>query len=1230
MSKANLFEGFVNEYPVSKTLRFSLIPVGKTLENIEKDGVLDCDEKRADDYKKVKKLLDEYYKNFIEEALIGIELDVQDLVEYENLYNIKSKSDKEKLDFEKVHDRLRKQIVRHLKSNEKYKTLFKKEVIENELVEFLEGRETDIELVKTFKGYATMFQGFWDARKNIFTDEAKSTAIAYRIVHDNLPRFISNKNIYEYKIKSAMENKLEEIGRNLKSRTGLQDICDIFDIEYFSKTVTQSGIELYNLILGGYSPDENTKIRGMNEAVHIYNQENKGSKIPVLKFLYKQILSDTNTFSFIADSFDCDNDVLEALRIFYDEFDNIILDQMTGAARLLRSVREYSLNGIYIRNDKTIADLSNVLFGNWSHIGNCMNAKYEEENPGKLTEKYLEKRKKYFDGFDSFSVEYIEVCIGEKITDKLGDKIDELIAAVRAAYSDAESLIRNPYEGRHLVNDNIAVKKIKLLLDTMKSLGTFIRFFAGTGKEPDKDELFYAELDRYIKVLDNLNSMYNKTRNYVTKKPYSTEKYKLNFDNAELLSGWDLNKETSKASVILKKDGLYYLGIMKKNNRKVFVNVPEAEEDSDCFEKMEYKLLPGPNKMLPKVFFAKSNIDYYAPSAEINRIYETGTFKKGDNFNLEDCHAIIDYFKESLDKNEDWKVFNFEFSDTSSYEDIGEFYKEVQQQGYKINFKRISSSYIDELVESGKLYLFQIYNKDFSKFSKGTENLHTMYWKALFDPPNLKNVIYKLNGDAEIFFRRKSITEEEKIVHPANVEVENKSEETKKDKPVSLFDYDIIKDRRFTVDKFQFHVPITMNFKAIDRKSDLNLRMRQAIKDCDDMHIIGIDRGERHLLYISVIDLEGNIVEQESMNIIKSEYNGKEHSVNYHNLLDDREGDRQKARQEWSTIENIKELKAGYMSQIVHKVTNLMMKYNAIVVLEDLNSGFKRGRQKVEKQVYQNFEKALIDKLNYYIDKKADVNEIAGLYKPLQLTKEFDSFKKLGKQSGALFYVPAWNTSKIDPTTGFVNLLSVRYESKEKAKSFIEKIKKISYVSDSCGKYYAFNLDFKDFTEKGEGTKTNWNVCSFGNRIYNARNKEGYFESKSIDLTESFGQLFSKYGVEKSEDMKDQILAIEDVDFYKSFMHLFKLMMQIRNSESNGIVDYLQSPVKNAKGEFFNSDNVIGNEAPENADANGAYNIARKGLWVVQQIKSLPDSQLNKVKLAMTNKEWISFAQKGK
>ena len=58
-----------------------------------------------------------------------------------------------------------------------------------------------------------------------------------------------------------------------------------------------------------------------------------------------------------------------------------------------------------------------------------------------------------------------------------------------------------------------------------------------------------------------------------------------------------------------------------------------------------------------------------------------------------------------------------------------------------------------------------------------------------------------------------------------------------------------------------------------------------------------------------------------------------------------------------------------------------MVKYRAITALEDLNFGLA-WQTKVEKQVYQKFERMLIDKLNYLVDKKA-VPESFGLLKPI-------------------------------------------------------------------------------------------------------------------------------------------------------------------------------------------------------------------------------------------------------
>ena len=53
------FQGFINLFSVSKTLRFELIPDEKTKNNIEAKGLLQSDKQRADDYKRVKHIIDE-------------------------------------------------------------------------------------------------------------------------------------------------------------------------------------------------------------------------------------------------------------------------------------------------------------------------------------------------------------------------------------------------------------------------------------------------------------------------------------------------------------------------------------------------------------------------------------------------------------------------------------------------------------------------------------------------------------------------------------------------------------------------------------------------------------------------------------------------------------------------------------------------------------------------------------------------------------------------------------------------------------------------------------------------------------------------------------------------------------------------------------------------------------------------------------------------------------------
>ncbi|MBR4498246.1 MAG: type V CRISPR-associated protein Cas12a/Cpf1 [Bacteroidales bacterium] len=1255
------FSKFCGLYQLSKTLRFELKPIGKTKENIEKNGILERDSERATAYKAVKKVIDEYHKSFIELKLADLVLMQNQLEEFYMLYHLPTSDQKRKTDLPKIQESLHKQISDRFVKDDYYKRLFGKELIREDLTEFVStpyyekiirsvpGNEQlsneEVKLIQEntqreiaqFNDFTTYFVGFYDNRRNMYVAEDKATSIAHRMINENLPKFVDNMDVFEKIAASDVSQHFDELYKAMEPYLNVCNLADMFKLDYFSMVLTQTQIDVYNAIIGGKTLDDGTKIQGLNEYINLYNQQQKDKtkRLPKLKPLFKQILSERNAISWLPEEFENDNDMLQSIEKCYQDLN----EQVFGALKLLlTNIKDYDLEHIYLPNDLQLTDISQKHFGNWSVIKNAVLEETLSANPKKKSEsgeKYDERIAKLLKSNDSYSIGFINDLLKSKIDDykplenyfaemgaednENGQKLNHF-ARIGNAYTEIKTLLNTTYpEGKSLSQDKANVEKIKNLLDAIKNLQHFVKPLLGSGTESEKDNRFYGDFAPLWETLDQITPLYNMVRNRMTKKPYSEEKIKINFDNSTLLSGWDLNKEPDNTCTILRKDGLYYLAIMNKKNNKVF-DVKNLVSNGECYEKMEYKLLPGANKMLPKVFFSKSRVDEFKPSEKLLSNYEKGTHKKGDNFSIDDCHALIDFFKKSIEKHEDWCKFGFDFSNTKSYEDLSGFYREVEQQGYKISFRNVSVDYIDQLVDEGKIYLFQIYNKDFSPFSKGTPNMHTLYWKALFDERNLTDVVYKLNGEAEVFFRKHSLVAA-KPTHPANWPIANKNVQNKKKE--STFAYDLIKDRRYTVDKFQFHVPITMNFKALGL-NNINSLANAHLKESNATHIIGIDRGERHLLYLSLIDLKGNIVEQYSLNEIVNEYNGNTYRTNYHNLLDSKEKQRDEARRSWQTIENIKELKEGYMSQVVHKIAELMVKYNAIVVLEDLNLGFMRGRQKVEKQVYQKFEKMLIDKLNYLVDKKLDADATGGVLNAYQLTNKFESFQKMGKQSGFLFYIPAWNTSKMDPTTGFVNLFDTRYENMEKAKAFFGKFDSIRF--NSAKGWFELAFDYDNFTTKAEGTQTKWTLCTYGTRIETKRNSEknNEFDSVEFDLTERIKKLFAKYKLDLNGNLKEQICNQSDASFFKDLLHLLHLTMQMRNSITGTATDYLLSPVMNSKGEFFDSRHC-GKNLPENADANGAYNIARKGLWVIEQIKQSDD--VTKIKLAISNKDWMRYAQ---
>lgn len=1345
-NQKSVFTSYTGQYPVSKTLRNELIPVGRTLEHILREGLLKNDEKRAEDYKTAKTIIDNYHRYFIETVLSQAFFDWKELKEALDAYR-KKEIDLKKL--EDVQKKYRGQIQKCFSKNDRYKTLTSptpsdlfKELLPDFFTSHPENKE-DEKAVQTFKGFATYFKGFQENRKNVYSSDAVSTAVPYRVVHDNFPKFLQNMTTFNFLLENCPQ-VLADTEKELSHILAGKPLKEIFCLEGFNSVLAQKGIDFYNQIIGGVAEKQGqVKLRGLNEFINLYWQQHKdfasNHRRVKMVALFKQILSDRSTLSFVLNAIENDRQIKSGVQEFYNT-----LEQKEGiedkeisffdaCGSFMDTFNAADMDKVYI-SAKDLTVVSQVLFGRWDELQIRMN-RYAEHTFKNKTEKARwikniaentsEKRKGEFSikelddalSFVSDDIDPADIRIKDYFSVKYKTKqnktdteqevaclsFTEAVRQIKNQWNEIQPVLASLTEDSHIRENPDDIDKLKQFLDSCQDLLHRLKPF-NVSFDVDKDTVFYSLFDFMYGKISEIIPLYNRVRNYVTKKQLSAGKYKLMFDVPTLLDGWPVGQEIANACTILIRGNKYYLGIMNKKFKKNW-NPPKIENDSEEFyEKMCYLQAADPSKDVQNLIvknnitvkingrkeksgeFAGQNLKLeqakkqYLPP-EINEIRKSKSYSVSSaNFSKSDLTKFIDYYKQRV--IEYYNKYQFTFKDSSEYRDFSEFTDHVNAQAYQINLEKISKKYIDSLVENGSLYLFQIYNKDFAGGAKGKKNLHTMYWDALFTKENLSDVVLKLNGGAELFYREASI--KKPVVHRAGEKVVNRTlsdgtsmSETVHDELFKFYNkrlgkdlskeakelvdsgkvtvntvrYDIVKDRHYTEPKFLFHVPITLNFKADGKNEYMNERVRRFLRQNPDINIIGIDRGERNLLYISIVNQKGEILNQYSFNEVTQErlFVGdgkstltKKVKVDYHEKLDLREKERDAARKNWQAIGKIAELKEGYLSAVIHELCTLMIQYNAIIVMEDLNFGFKRGRFKVEKQIYQKFENMLIDKLNYLVFKDKGLQDPGGVLKAYQLANKRKTANETGKQSGFIFYVPAGYTSKIDPVTGFVNLFDLKgLTNTQKKREFFEKFEEIRYEPESD--MFRFTFDYKDFLGKDaqKPKKTKWTVYSNDKRIkYDVKTK-GY---QDVFVTENLKKLFTAMNIpwEQGENLFDVIMAygageadrkdLQTIHFFDELYRTFVLILQMRNSNSRTGEDFIISPVKNENGAFFDSriQEKLGEEAklPKDADANGAYHIALKGLYLLRQFDKTPEDKLKKVDMKISNTDWFNFRQK--
>lgn len=1337
---------FTNLFQVAKTLRFELVPEEKTKERFASwirqineqeelnigDNLFFKDKQIAEAYPVVKSILDKIHEDLITSSLSSEDAKKIDFSEYYNLYA----KDKKQIS-NVLETKLREKICKtYIMNEEPYSIINKRGIIPYILSK---EKETECyskflnidnhkleEHLANFKGFHTFLGGYNENRKNYYAVEDKSTAVAARIVSDNLPTFCNNiiqftekreeyLSIYDFLKERNIVTQIKIEKDKYKELSPIEE--DVFNIDYYKYCLTQDEINNYNEKVGGY-----------NELINLYNQQNKkenknSTAIKEFDKLYKQIGCGKRKTWFVALKKDKENELTPEERGGKNIY---------SVERLLTTVKEAGENcfkdaGSVDGQIKTLPQFITFLRNchNWDGIYWSKSAvetiyrKYFASGVFPvLLEKLYESRKlksacitydkkrevpiqlrdavelsELFEALDSMESEFVfkpslmedEKCIlnfsikpSQNLINLICVDIEKNIGYFLEKSSEIVGLRNYRSCKDNDYKEDEIIKEIKGWFDAAIEAMRIVRYFS-VRKNKMKGNVANLTMEQALtNLLRDENAdwfgWYDLIRSYLTKKPQDDVKentLRLNFGKGTLLNGFpdSITDESDNGTqyggyLFRKKNKIsgeyeYYLGISENaklfrcHNKYLIRDVDKSE-----YQRLDYYQIKSNSQSLYPHNYEKlkeriqKNVEqltnsykdkYKEEYQNINKKGKDGKITpselykrliKSENFKyvLEDdslcqlANNVIAEIQKCCAANKKLDSIN-QINDNEYYnlEGLSKIIEDIQDAcKYKsFSFFNVSQTEFDE--HNGKdLFLFRISNKDLSyskTYSEGKrkqkenqkENLHTLFFRALMHEDGFGDTVDI--GKGQIFFRKSAFAYDEETLNKGH------HYNLLKDK----FSYPIISKRRFSENKYILHLSVLLNYQA-SGKVNVNSEINEMFGQREDLQFVGIDRGEKHLIYSCIVDKDCNIVDCKHYDNI----NG----TDYVKKLDERANERVDAKKNWQEQEKIKDLKNGYISHVVHRLVNATIKDKdgninprAYIVLEDLSMKFTQGRQKIEKQTYRTLETALASKMNFIVDKDAKPGELGSVSNALQLTPLIKTYADLEnkKQFGVMLYTRANYTSVTDPATGWRKTIYIRNGRDEELREQI--LKKFSDIGYD-GKDYYF-----EYTEQNAG-KT-WRMYSSKDGVSLQRyqykrieGKDNLWKYELINLNEILDALFAEFDM--SVSLRKQLDAGKKLKKYcdnktawQSLVYAINMIQQIRNNGEKDSIDdnFLLSPVRNENGVHFDTRNHVNNgslKAIVDADANGAYNIARKGVIMQAHI----NIGKNKANLFVSDEEW--------
>lgn len=582
--------------------------------------------------------------------------------------------------------------------------------------------------------------------------------------------------------------------------------------------------------------------------------------------------------------------------------------------------------------------------------------------------------------------------------------------------------------------------------------------------------------------------------------------------NEDLSVGQEQKLDNSTATII-EMDKKYYYCFSKPGSS---VRLKYADGD-DCYRALNQKTSQKARNCFPKVIFSDNAAPFFKDHPEENvfllssccknpvrvtreayRIYTEGLAKvenrkSGIVSEVQFKHnlkVLIDLYREFAENYIHFSRYAFGFRKTEEYADLGEFYNEADTYMVSSRWIDVSRKFVDEMIRDGELYAFLIKNKNMYEDGLVKTSYAEIFLELMSDR-NMESGRMRLNSKPQITFRPAVLPFS--VTHPAgsvlvnhldkngnrihgvvykelynhlngNLEKENMGK-----KAVSLLDnglvgyfvtdHDVIRDRRYKMDKYFISLSYVVNAKVSERSfNTINDDVKEHIRNgCKKLVV---SRGIHDLIYYTVFDENGEKIEARSLNVIS----GTDYGQRLREMSQERKEEQSK---EWNNELTVRGSKEWYLNAAIGEIIKAAVKHEAVIVIEKINDSFKDKMSCIDNQVFKVFENKIENRLRDYHEKHNTSLEAGSIANPLQLAGN-----SMGVQNGILFRFSTGFLSLMDHT-GFVNLFQTKnIHTVEQKKDFLDRFYSIE-IEDEMLK---FSFSYKNFETRYNVPDVEWNI----------------------------------------------------------------------------------------------------------------------------------------------------------